>query len=328
MMLVLVALHGPAAEWVRPGLTTNQPVWGLREGLRWAIYPGGFLAGGPRGLIRLGYPVLPGGSYDLINFIAIEPVVKGRRGFSELERSQADRLPGKRIWAEESSPTNAAPRTLVSGELTRRSNGVEQLTVALRVEPFENGAHVWLAARQRSDRPDELELQVRAEPDSAALDYCTLTATMGNKARTRLLWLEDEVVSSLKLYPDYTDRGFAPHTVFPLNRLHRTARGDLLVALTNDEPDPAIAEPPPKPPFWRYRGFPVTQYWRKPAGAFQNDLHVAVNARYTYWMSPHPIPGGIAFENFEMRERFYDGQTFIFGITRKQPRELGFREKF
>jgi hypothetical protein len=204
---------------------------------------------------------------------------------------------------------------------------VEQLTVLLRVESFENGAHVRLVARQRSDRPDELELEVRTEADSAPLEYCILTATMGNKARTRLLWLRDAIVSSFELYPNYTNRGFAPPAVFPLNRLHRTAAGDVVVALTNDEPEPATTAPQPRSPFWRYLGVPVTQYWRKPAGAFQNDLHVAVNARYTYYMSSRPLPGGIAFENFEMRERFYDGQTFTFGITGKKPRDLGFRSK-
>jgi hypothetical protein len=28
-----------------------------------------------------------------------------------------------------------------------------------------------------------------------------------------------------------------------------------------------------------------------------------------------PIPGGISFENFELREPFRDGQTSVFGIT-------------
>ena len=52
---------------------------------------------------------------------------------------------------------------------------------------------------------------------------------------------------------------------------------------------------------------------------------MAVNGRFTYWLSRQPIPGGIAFENFEMRERFHDGQRFVFGITRRTPGELGMR---
>jgi hypothetical protein len=65
------------------------------------------------------------------------------------------------------------------------------------------------------------------------------------------------------------------------------------------------------------------EYWAKPPGTSQDDLQVAVNGRYTYWMSRHPIPGGVAFENFEMRERFHPGQRFVFGITRRTPGELG-----
>jgi hypothetical protein len=62
----------------------------------------------------------------------------------------------------------------------------------------------------------------------------------------------------------------------------------------------------------------------KPAGSWRDDLHVAVNGRLTYWLSRHPIPGGVAPENFELRERFYQGQRFVFGITRRTPVELGF----
>jgi hypothetical protein len=51
---------------------------------------------------------------------------------------------------------------------------------------------------------------------------------------------------------------------------------------------------------------------------------VVVNGRYTYWRSKQPVPGGIAFENFELKQRFREGQTFVFGITRRTPRELGF----
>jgi hypothetical protein len=76
---------------------------------------------------------------------------------------------------------------------------------------------------------------------------------------------------------------------------------------------------------WYYGGAKVTQYWRKPNGTFRDDLSAAVSARYTYWKSKQPVPGGIAFENFEMREPFSEGQCFVFGITLRTPAELGFR---
>jgi hypothetical protein len=149
---------------------------------------------------------------------------------------------------------------------------------------------------------------------------------MGNMARTRQLWLKDEMVSSLELYRGYQKTDFTPHTEYPLSSLHRTADGGLLVAVTNDEESPATVYPFPNSELWHYAGYKVTQYWAKATGMFRDDLQVAVNGRYTYWLSERPIPGGVAFENFELRERFYDGQKFTFGITRRTPQELGFKK--
>lgn len=312
----------PAADWVRAGLNTNQPIWGLRGGLLWAVPPGGFrAASGPRGLIRVGYPIATNGGYRLINFIAVEPVVRGQRGFSELEISSLDDARGKRIWPV--AETGVAQSVLVPGRLSQPAPGVEQLEVALRFEPFENGARVRLGVSQRSDAPDEIRLAVRTDTGSAPLEYCILTATMGNLARTRLLWLKDEVVSSLRLYPDYRGTGFTPHRFYTLDRLARTPAGDVLAAITTDEDDPARVYPFPGRKLWHYDGARVTQYWKKPRGAARDDLHLAVNARHTYWQSRRPIPGGVAFENFELRERFHEGQAFIFGITRKTPTQPG-----
>jgi hypothetical protein len=204
---------------------------------------------------------------------------------------------------------------LLAGRLTRLDSGVECLEVDVQIEPFDNGAHVRLTVTQRSDMPDEIQLTIHAQPDSAPMTYCILTATMGNKARARRLWLKDRAVSSLDLYPDYREAAFTPHRFFPLNQLYRNPAGDILAAITTDEEEPSAVEPFPRRTHWYYGGFPVTQYWKKPAGLWREDLHVAVNGRYTYWMSQQPIPGGISFENFEFRERFYEGQRFHFGIT-------------
>ncbi len=312
-----------ATDWIRAGLSTNQPVWGIRGGLVWALPPAGFRGGEPRGLLRLGYPVLPAGRHDLINFIAVEPIVRGQRGFSELERSQLDKLGGKRLWAENSG--GVVTTNLVPGQLRKGPGGQEELAVDVQVERFENGAHVRLRVVQRSDQPDELEIRVFREKDSAPLEFCILTATMGNMARTRQLWLADEVVSSRQVYRDYSGTGFAPHREYPLARLHRTAQGGVLVAITNDEEEPAKVYPFPPSELWHYAGSKVTQYWAREPGAFHEDLRAVVNGRYTYWRSTRPIPGGIAFENFELRERFYDGQRSIFGITAHTPEELGFK---
>lgn len=319
--LAMAGVRSSAAEWIRASEDFEQPKWGIRGGLQFAAPPGGFPKppGGPRGLIRLGYPFLEDGQYHLINFIAVEPVVKGHKGFSELEHSKLDNVQGKRIWTDATS--DGKPN---AGKVSPLADGVERLEVTLHVERFDNGAHVDVVVSQRSDRPDEIELEVRPLKDCAAMEYCILTATMGNFARARQLWLKDRVASSVDLYPNYTDRHFAPHRSFPLHELHRNQAGDVMAAITTDEQSPADVKPFPGTSLWHYAGKPVTQYWKKSASTFRDDLHAAVNGRYMYWKSGRPIPGGISFENFELRERFYEGQRFVFGITANTPSELGF----
>jgi hypothetical protein len=302
-----------AVDWVRAGINTNAAVWGIRGGLQFALHPAGFAGreGGPRGLIRIGYPTLSNAQYDLINFIAVEPVVKGRKGFSELEKSAIDGKPGKIFWTGLSAKPGGA---LDAGELKKSGGGVEELSLNVSVERFDNGAQVRLKVSQRSDAPNELWLTVHAVEGSAAMESCILTATMGNKSRARLVFLEDGPVSSLQLYPDYKENHFAEHRIFGVDRLTRLANGDAIVWIENDEENPASVQPFGRPHFWDYRGRKVRQYWKKPSEEVTTELQCAVNARYVYWGSKQPIPGGISFENFELREPFRSGQTAVFGI--------------
>jgi hypothetical protein len=97
----------------------------------------------------------------------------------------------------------------------------------------------------------------------------------------------------------------------------------VLAAVSNDEERPSATVAGLGG--WYYGGEKVTQYWRRPKGT-GDDLQVVVNGRYVYWQSQLPIPGGVAFENFEMHERYREGQRICFGITRKTPAELGFAQ--
>ena len=196
------------------------------------------------------------------------------------------------------------------------------MELTLRVEKFDNGAHVYLVVTQRSDAPDEIELTLHAEPDSKPTQYVMLSATMGNKARTRLLWLADGPRSTKQLYPDFSGDGFAgPRSSGSGSSIGRPTATSL-VAMTTDEANPAATKVADMDG-WYYGGQKVTQYWRKSKGTYGNDLQAAVNARCFYWGMQLPIPGGAAFENFEMREPFRDGQRIRFGVTRKTPAELG-----
>lgn len=90
-------------------------------------------------------------------------------------------------------------------------NGEETLTVYFFVEHFHNQAKVYLKAKFYANNPYEVELTTYKQPGSRELENCIITATMGNYARLRNLYLKDEIKSSPKIWPDYTEHAFAPH---------------------------------------------------------------------------------------------------------------------
>lgn len=316
--------NGLALEWVRAGINTDKPRWGIKDAMEIGLWHNSDRQG-PRGLIRLFYPIgsVDGGS-TRVNFVAVEPIVDRRKGFSELEKSTHDGKNGKMLWASNQPLMLDSPNMdkleLKPGVLSTSTSGVEQLSITIRVEPFQNGAHPYLIATFRADRANEVSFAVYAEDDSVSMDYCILTATMGNFARLRRIWLKDRIVDSRKLYPDYDDIHFAPDTYFPLDELFRTDSGDVIVQATTDETDPSSVFPFGDRPWWRWPGGVFTQYWRKPAGKYRADLRIRVNARKVYWASTQTIPGGISFENFEFQERFFPGQEFAYGIIQGSPK--------
>jgi hypothetical protein len=260
----------------------------------------------------------------MINFIAVEPVVHGDRGQSELETG-GDGAPGLALCAADSPAAAAVPGDPAfppAGRL-ERIDGAEALTVYVATEPFRNGARPLLQVVLRADRPREVSFRVFAAEGSAPMEACVLTATMGNYGRLRRLWLRGEVVDARKLWPAFAPDplGFAPWREWGRERLLRRG-GDVLVAATPDEPDPAVAAyDPGVPPPWRYEGRPATQYWR---AADAGGVAARVNGRATYWGGGGPIPGGVSFENFELQAPFSEGQAFWFGVAPEGPGELGF----
>jgi len=168
----------------------------------------------------------------------------------------------------------------------------------------------------RSDRPREVEFATFSAPVSAAMDSLILTATMGNYGLLRALRLADGPAIAAELWPKWEEdpNGFAPPRVFPLDRLVRTPDGVIVAA------EPIGAAPadggydPAVDPWWRYSGLPAVQYWRVPGAP--PGLKARVNARAVYYGQPAAarIPGGPAFENFELEAPFAASATFIFGV--------------
>lgn len=314
-------------EWIGPVHAGDPLVWGRRDGLVFGLpSPGGLR--GPRGLIRVGVVSPRTGRPELLNFIAVEPVVAGpgsrfsRMAFSELESSQMDAgSTGKRLWVGgERAPEDNGGSLRVTGSA---AHAIEILTVRIEVERFQaNRAHVYLLASIASDHPNELALAVERYDDSPALDELSLTATMGNYERLRRLWLKDRIVDSRRLYASYSGDDFAEQGNYPLKDMLRTGEGDAIVLSTTNETDPSAHSNPRAAEHWQYRLPSITQYWRVPGRSVEPNLRVRVNGRRVYWASHDTVPGGIAFENFEVRERFVPGQVFIFGVSEKQPWEF------
>ncbi|MGX1933879.1 hypothetical protein [Microbacterium resistens] len=300
-------------RWIRPAADIRaEPRWGHADGMQVGIPP----IPGPRGLLRIFTPYLGHARDRLVNFIAIEPIPRGRteRGYSELEPSRLDPgRRGKRLWTAE-DPADRTPRSAVppARGTVDEDDGVERLTVWVLVEPFDNGAEVHVRVRFRADRPHEVEVAGFAAPGSVPLAHLVLTATMGNWARLRRLELADRVVSPAELWPGFDGTGFAPHARFGLHRLARDGRAAVLVA-TNDEEDPwSAVHADGTAEHWRFQGKRHRQIWR--ADDPHPELEAVVNARWAYWASSSEIPGGPAFENVELVEPFRQGAAFRFGV--------------
>lgn len=307
--------------WVLPAPRNDAlPIWGLADGIRVGHWP----ARGPRGLIRIYAPYLENPPDQVINFIAVEPIVGGRRGLSEMEHSDLDQTRGKRMWTTDDFPIDPQPQPAMwpaRGKFID-IDGVQALSFYVVVEPFRSGARPIIQVILRKDRPHEVAFRVFSAANGAKLDACILSATMGNYARLRRLHLKDRVVDASQLWRDFAAKepgfeGFAPHAEWGIDDM--TIRdGVAEVAATPDEADPANAKyAPDTPDWWRYRGKPARQCWR---AAASKDLVVRVNGRRVFWGTRIEIPGGVAFENFEMQSPFEPGQEFVFRV---EPVEAG-----
>jgi hypothetical protein len=312
--------------FLRPAEGTGaEPVWGIKGGIAVGLWP----TGGPRGLIRIYTPYLGQGRRRVMNFIAVEPVVRGVRGLSELEASALDHVDGKAMWTGdtlEDDPKPRPPWQQPARGLVSRPGGRKRLSFYIYVEPFDNGARPVVEVVLWEDRPHEITFRVFSAPGGAAMRSCVLTATMGNCARLRRVWLKDRIADAHALYRSarFDTHGFTDHHQWGIDEL-LVVDGEAVVAARPDEPDPVhVTYASDVHPSWHYVGQTATQYWRAPA---RPNLVARVNARKTYWASKAAIPGGVAFENFELEAPFRPGQKLVFGITPELPEALGFHPR-
>jgi hypothetical protein len=308
--------------WIRPAEgKPAMPVWGHVNGIIVGLAP----LPGPRGLVRIYTPYLEYEFAEVMNFIAFEPIPKGseHRGFSELEMSSLDKGErGKRFWSSDNA-TAILPldEAYPARGVVEKINGEETLTLYVFSEPFENGAKVYVRLRFFESRPYEFEITTNTYDASIDLDYFITTATMGNKARLRTLFLKEGQKSSLELWPDYKDIHFTSHEYFSQKEMIRDKKGNAyFIAAPNEKDYSKAMYAPGTDSHWKYKGKHATQYWIKINP--HKELNGLVSGRFTYWASEAPIPGGISFENFELKTPFKNGDRFIFGITPLSPQQF------
>lgn len=304
--------------WVLPAQNEPaKPIWGHTTGMRVGLAP----MPGPRGLLRIYTPYLGLEEGRMINFIAVEPIPFGtsQRGFSELEMSDLDNRRGKKFWSANDSLSfvPGSEEYPAQGVITEEK-GVKVLTVFIFVEPFRNGAKVYLRLKFYADRPYEVEITTFARNDSQKLANCIVTATMGNLARLRTTYLANYTKSAAELWPDYSADAFAPHASFSVkDMIQDKNKYYYFIAAPNEKNPQGVEYSSDTNAHWKYEGKVATQYWycKRP-----DPLLVGlVSGRFVYWASKSPIPGGIAIENFEMKEPFRNGAKFVFGVTPVDP---------
>lgn len=315
--------------WLRPDTTgPSVPLIGFKDGIRIGLWPA---VDGPRGIIRVYAPyVFPKGTpRPLINYIAIEPIVKGHRSLSELERSALDERRGKRLWFSEDveqSPKPKLPWECVRGKTNTIKAGkkdVRTLSVVINAEKLDNGAQPIVVASFREDRPNEVSFRCYSAVGGAAMESCVLSSTMGNYSRCRFLWLKDEVVDSRKLWPDYDGHEFMWTPDYPGDRMLKSADGTLTVAITPNETDLNASKV--EPDWWHFNGRISTQYYRKYPGTAKSPIRIRVNGRARYYGQATLLPGGVAYENFEIIEKYEPGVECVFGVTLKTTAQMGWK---
>ena len=240
------SLAGPVEDgpFLRPPTGKDaEPTWGIKGGIAVGLWPNG----GPRGLIRVYTPYLDQGRHRVMNFVAVEPVARGSRGLSELEESTLDHAPGKAMWTADSlenDPKVRQPWQPARG-VVGTTGGKKTLSFYVYLEPFANGARPVVEVQLREDRPHEVAFRVFSARGGVPMRACVLTATMGNFARLRKLWLKDRVEERTSSI----GRPGSNRTASPTHGSGASARCSWSMARPSSPPGPTSPTPwvPPTP---------------------------------------------------------------------------------
>lgn len=285
--------------WILPENNNYNPVWGIVDGIAFGVQesgkpprmdnaPGGTWA---PGLIYVMFTDEKGETY-FFNYLGFS--VLGEKG---LDQSEAEKI----VFTPVSEKVKEGVLTVVF-ETSNFDKYNFPLEITLTVD---------------KSRPREIGISTRA---IGSANYVHVSATAGNLGRIRNLYLKEETINAKDLYSgEEPGQGcFYPIKLFSLDRLKVDSSG-VIVYAGNDENGwvgewgSDVAPYYNKPKFY--------QYWRKYSGSYNSDLKVTVNGRDSYFsgfVNPcngKKVSGGVAYENFDMIEKYYDDQKFWFGYS-------------
>jgi hypothetical protein len=296
--------------WPGNGIGENIPVWGHSDGLRVGLAP----TRGPRGLLRIYAPYLDQEFPRVVNFVSVEPTVKGNSARSQSElATSSDKAGAEGLGFY---PSNSLGRYRKDGKPPPGviTDDGDSCAIFVHTETFPDGAEPVIRVRFHREQPYEVELSTFASATSSPMESCVLSATMGNFALLRHMRVADGSVSAHELWDaddPLDDLDFLPWRTIESRRLHRDEGGRPIVTAFTDTDAEGLVYDENVAEHWRYVGKRASHAWMVEADA--NPV-VAVNARRTYWRSQAAIPGGATIENFELRTDFVDGQKFWFRV--------------
>ena len=277
------------------------PIWGHKDGVQIGLAP----TGGPQGLIRIYAPHLGNAHPRVINFVSIEPTVRGQSGRDQSELQESRDRPGERglsFWASETVESGPRPVKIPAGIYDAKNR---VLRVFIHTETFANGAKPIVECVFDAKQSRQVHFILHSAQDSAHMQWCTLSATMGNYSLLNRIGLRaGQFKTAQELWKNTQPEanGFMPWKEWGASFLNKTPYRMYYATLTSTFDDPANAEyEADVPPEWRYHGPRSKITWIAEPSA--NPI-VAVNGRETFYGTDTRIPGGVSFENFEMRIRF------------------------
>ncbi|MDH5770051.1 MAG: hypothetical protein OEZ25_02015 [Candidatus Bathyarchaeota archaeon] len=325
-------------DWIYPKSDDANPIWGIKNGIVFGTEstemdnkPAGVWA---KGLLRIGWADEEGKSH-FFNYIGLSLIRNGK---------QVDASEIERITFHPDSLTYASGLDVLLSEYFEDSTEVQdylsleknpaaslsqvtnieddEMSVLFRLSTFQfSKAKIYLIIVVDKSVPREIKISVyNQEEETNPLDFIIVSATYGNLARLRDLYLRYRIVNARELFEGYELGAwcFYPRVSFDLDELMINEENAVTVYAGNDEEGDWVADLGNEAPY--YDGPRFFQYWRKYAGSYGEDFQVSVNGREKYFggfFNPCGhinISGGVSYENFEMVEEYYHGQTFWFGF--------------